>query len=206
MLCTARPPRTSTDAIPRCVSSSSTGAGAAGLGRPAARRRHRSDGARSRSRLLRDQWLGPELRDVQRAHLSHPMGHALLRTSVRAVGRRWRRHLAPARQAQARARVVFAHAGGMARLDRRDGDLVLLVLPDREPLGDRCDVGDRLVDDRARGTHLPAGVGDDGLGGADPTGSGLRGIADRTEAAGGRFRVHSSSAGTTIEAELPCGS
>ncbi len=48
---------------------------------------------------------------------------------------------------------------------------------------------------------------DDGRGGADPSGTGLRGIADRTEAAGGRFHLHSAAAhGTTIEAELPCGS
>ena len=48
---------------------------------------------------------------------------------------------------------------------------------------------------------------DDGRGGADPDGTGLRGLADRTEAAGGRFRVHSPAGhGTIIEAELPCGS
>jgi signal transduction histidine kinase len=48
-------------------------------------------------------------------------------------------------------------------------------------------------------------VGDDGVGGADPNGSGLRGLADRVAAVGGRLRVHSpAGAGTRITAELPC--
>jgi signal transduction histidine kinase len=48
-------------------------------------------------------------------------------------------------------------------------------------------------------------VADDGVGGADPTGgSGLRGLADRLEALGGRLSVDSSpGAGTRVEAELP---
>ena len=50
-------------------------------------------------------------------------------------------------------------------------------------------------------------VTDDGCGGADPRGSGLRGIADRTEALGGRLSVQSgTSVGTTLIGELPCGS
>ena len=50
-------------------------------------------------------------------------------------------------------------------------------------------------------------VTDDGCGGADPKGSGLRGIADRTEALGGSVLVQSAtSAGTTLIGELPCGS
>ena len=50
-------------------------------------------------------------------------------------------------------------------------------------------------------------VSDDGIGGADPTaGSGLRGLADRVEAVGGRLSVESPpSGGTTVRAELPCG-
>ncbi|HEX8133031.1 MAG TPA: histidine kinase [Actinomycetes bacterium] len=49
-------------------------------------------------------------------------------------------------------------------------------------------------------------VGDDGVGGADPTGSGLRGLADRVAAVDGRLRVHSPvGQGTRITAELPCG-
>jgi PAS domain S-box-containing protein len=48
-------------------------------------------------------------------------------------------------------------------------------------------------------------VADDGVGGADPeTGSGLRGLADRVAALGGRFDVRSEPAfGTTLRAELP---
>lgn len=50
-------------------------------------------------------------------------------------------------------------------------------------------------------------VTDDGCGGADPNGPGLRGIADRTEALGGSLSVQSeTSTGTTLIGELPCGS
>jgi signal transduction histidine kinase len=48
-------------------------------------------------------------------------------------------------------------------------------------------------------------VGDDGVGGADPNGSGLRGLADRVAAVDGHLRVHSPAGeGTRITAELPC--
>jgi len=48
-------------------------------------------------------------------------------------------------------------------------------------------------------------VSDDGVGGADADkGSGLRGLCDRVEALGGRFRVSSEQGrGTTVRAELP---
>jgi signal transduction histidine kinase len=50
-------------------------------------------------------------------------------------------------------------------------------------------------------------VADDGVGGADPDGSGLRGLADRVAALDGQLRVHSPAGkGTRITAELPCGS
>jgi signal transduction histidine kinase len=47
---------------------------------------------------------------------------------------------------------------------------------------------------------------DDGVGGADTEcGSGLRGLADRVEALGGRLRVWSSrGGGTRVRAEMPC--
>jgi signal transduction histidine kinase len=50
-------------------------------------------------------------------------------------------------------------------------------------------------------------VSDDGVGGADATkGSGLRGLADRVEALGGRLQVSSEQGrGTTVRAELPVG-
>ncbi len=59
-----------------------------------------------------------------------------------------------------------------------------------------------------RGGHLVLAVRDDGVGGAQPgNGSGLRGLADRVAAHGGRFRIDSpAGAGTTLTAELPCAS
>ncbi|WP_051325122.1 GAF domain-containing protein [Candidatus Solirubrobacter pratensis] len=49
-------------------------------------------------------------------------------------------------------------------------------------------------------------VADDGRGGADSAGSGLRGLADRVEALFGRLTVTSpAGAGTTLRAEMPCG-
>jgi signal transduction histidine kinase len=55
---------------------------------------------------------------------------------------------------------------------------------------------------------LRVDIADDGVGGADETlGSGLRGLADRVEALDGRLLVSSpAGVGTTVSAELPCGS
>jgi signal transduction histidine kinase len=57
-----------------------------------------------------------------------------------------------------------------------------------------------------RGQRLTIEVGDDGIGSATPTGgSGLRGLADRIEALGGRFTISSPPGrGTTLRAEIPC--
>jgi signal transduction histidine kinase len=45
---------------------------------------------------------------------------------------------------------------------------------------------------------------DDGVGGADREGGGLRGLADRVEALGGRLTLESPvGAGTTLVAEIP---
>jgi signal transduction histidine kinase len=54
--------------------------------------------------------------------------------------------------------------------------------------------------------RLVVEVVDDGVGGADTRGgSGLRGLADRVEALGGRLRVWSpAGGGTRVEAEIPC--
>ena len=56
--------------------------------------------------------------------------------------------------------------------------------------------------------HLRLEVRDDGRGGADAaTGSGLTGIADRVAALGGTVRISSAPGiGTSLEADLPCGS
>jgi signal transduction histidine kinase len=49
-------------------------------------------------------------------------------------------------------------------------------------------------------------VADDGVGGATLTGgSGLQGLADRVEALGGSFEIHSPrGGGTRLRASLPC--
>ncbi|MFD3402792.1 sensor histidine kinase [Kribbella sp. NPDC058693] len=54
--------------------------------------------------------------------------------------------------------------------------------------------------------RLVVEVVDDGVGGADTErGSGLRGLADRVEAIGGRLRIWSpAGGGTRLEAEIPC--
>jgi signal transduction histidine kinase len=55
------------------------------------------------------------------------------------------------------------------------------------------------------GERVAIGVADNGVGGADPTGSGLRGLADRVGAVGGTLEVESPPGGPTIvRAELPC--
>jgi signal transduction histidine kinase len=57
----------------------------------------------------------------------------------------------------------------------------------------------------ATDAELRVVIGDDGIGGADARrGSGLRGLADRVEALGGRLRVESPQrGGTRVEAVLP---
>jgi signal transduction histidine kinase len=57
------------------------------------------------------------------------------------------------------------------------------------------------------GDTLTVEIADNGIGGATTSGgSGLRGLADRVEALGGRFTVSSPPGrGTTLHAEIPCG-
>jgi len=58
-----------------------------------------------------------------------------------------------------------------------------------------------------QGERLVVRIDDDGSGGADTTGSGLSGLADRVAAAGGSLTLRSPlRAGTVIEAVLPCAS
>ena len=58
-----------------------------------------------------------------------------------------------------------------------------------------------------RRTRWSIEVADTGPGGADPDGSGLTGLRHRVEALDGRLRVTSpAGGGTTVRAELPCGS
>ena len=65
--------------------------------------------------------------------------------------------------------------------------------------------GAAAVEVRAADGELSISVRDDGRGGADPTlGSGLRGLADRVAALGGRLAVDSpAGGGTTVRADLP---
>jgi signal transduction histidine kinase len=52
--------------------------------------------------------------------------------------------------------------------------------------------------------RLAVSVLDDGVGGADPDGHGLRGLADRVEALGGSLAVDSPGGrGTRLRAEVP---
>ena len=58
-----------------------------------------------------------------------------------------------------------------------------------------------------RGGLLSLTIEDDGVGGADPAGPGLRGLRQRVEALDGTLTVDSPAGGPTIvSAELPCGS
>jgi len=58
-----------------------------------------------------------------------------------------------------------------------------------------------------RDERLVVDVRDDGVGGADPAGSGLRGLGDRAAAIGGSVVIASPpQAGTHVHLELPCGS
>jgi signal transduction histidine kinase len=52
--------------------------------------------------------------------------------------------------------------------------------------------------------RLYLSVRDDGRGGANPDGPGLRGLRDRVETAHGRMSVASGPGGTTLQAVLPC--
>jgi signal transduction histidine kinase len=57
---------------------------------------------------------------------------------------------------------------------------------------------------RHREASVEVTITDDGRGGADPTGGGLRGLTDRIEALGGRLEVDSpEGGGTRLEATIP---
>jgi signal transduction histidine kinase len=61
-----------------------------------------------------------------------------------------------------------------------------------------------LIDARIVDGSLVVEVADDGVGGADPEGTGLRGLADRVAAAGGRLVLASPpGGGTRLTADLP---
>ena len=57
--------------------------------------------------------------------------------------------------------------------------------------------------DVALGEAVRVTVRDDGLGGADPSGAGLRGLADRVDAVGGGLDLTTSSSGTAVVVTVP---
>lgn len=59
-----------------------------------------------------------------------------------------------------------------------------------------------LTQSSTRPGIVTVAVVDEGSGGADPSGAGLRGLADRVEALGGTLEIDSTSAGTTIRAAI----
>ena len=73
-------------------------------------------------------------------------------------------------------------------------------------VGKYADASSASVEVTRRGRDVVVEVVDDGVGGADENrGSGLRGLADRVEALGGRLRVWSPvGGGTRVRAEIPC--
>ena len=73
-------------------------------------------------------------------------------------------------------------------------------------IGKHAQATSATVDVSRSGHQLVVEVVDDGIGGADTEqGSGLRGLADRVEALGGRLQVWTPQGrGTRVRAELPC--
>jgi signal transduction histidine kinase len=63
-----------------------------------------------------------------------------------------------------------------------------------------------IVEGRGYPGTLTVMISDDGIGGADPHGAGLSGLADRVSGVDGALSVESPSGGPTIIAvQLPCG-
>ena len=73
-------------------------------------------------------------------------------------------------------------------------------------VGKHAEAASATVDVLRDNGELVVEVIDDGVGGADTErGSGLRGLADRVEALGGRLRVWTPrGGGTRVRAEMPC--
>jgi signal transduction histidine kinase len=67
-----------------------------------------------------------------------------------------------------------------------------------------ADAQSAVIRGRESGGWAVVEVADDGCGGADPAGSGLRGLADRVEALGGQLRVDSMrDRGSVVSARIP---
>jgi signal transduction histidine kinase len=74
-------------------------------------------------------------------------------------------------------------------------------------IGKHAEASSATIDVSRPNGELIVEIVDDGMGGADSErGTGLRGLADRVEALGGRLRVWSPrGGGTRVRAEIPCG-
>jgi signal transduction histidine kinase len=109
---------------------------------------------------------------------------------------------------------LAAHAPLPVRLsvnvDRRVADAVevaayYVVCESLTNIGKHADARSATVNVAWANGEIVVEVVDDGRGGADSErGSGLRGLADRVEALGGRLRIWTSRDGTRVRAELPC--
>ena len=75
-------------------------------------------------------------------------------------------------------------------------------------VGKHAKASSATVEVSRRSGDVVVEIVDDGIGGADTErGSGLRGLADRVEALGGRLRIWSpDGGGTRVRAEVPCAS
>jgi signal transduction histidine kinase len=73
-------------------------------------------------------------------------------------------------------------------------------------IGKHAQASSATVDVAQRNGEVVVEVVDNGVGGADTEGgSGLRGLADRVEALGGRLRIWTPiGGGTRVRAEIPC--
>jgi signal transduction histidine kinase len=73
-------------------------------------------------------------------------------------------------------------------------------------IGKHAEAHDASVRVAQTGERLVVEVVDDGVGGATTEGgTGIRGLADRVEALGGRLRVWTPrGGGTRVQAEIPC--
>ncbi|MDT3442691.1 histidine kinase [Pseudofrankia sp. BMG5.37] len=78
----------------------------------------------------------------------------------------------------------------------------IIVNAQKHAAASRIQVQAHIADDR----KLHLAVTDDGVGGADSNGNGLRGLRDRADTIGGHLSLHSPPGqGTVVEVVLPCG-
>jgi signal transduction histidine kinase len=136
-----------------------------------------------------------ELRDL--AHGIHPAvvtGHGLAVALKRLAAR-----------AQVPVRLTVALDGRLP--ERQEVAAYYVVSESLTNIAKYACASSAAVEVRHTNGRLVVEIVDDGIGGAETrSGSGLRGLADRVEALGGRLRIWSpAGGGTRVEAEIPCG-